>query len=92
MKKKNVKLSYNRLAGLSIRGQPTSVEIRKMEQTDVGYGIDVKKMFLDGVIGRRGMTCTASSPWPCRKHYYEVYITMADTYLSIKGEHDGHFF
>ncbi|BBO82602.1 hypothetical protein DSCO28_31680 [Desulfosarcina ovata subsp. sediminis] len=30
-------------------------------------------MFLGGVIGRRGMTYTASSLWPCQKHYLKHY-------------------
>jgi hypothetical protein len=30
-------------------------------------------MFLDGVIGRRGIVNTASSLEPCQKHYLNVY-------------------
>jgi hypothetical protein len=30
-------------------------------------------MFLDGVIGRRGIRNTASSLWPCQKHSLNVY-------------------
>ncbi|WP_155322948.1 hypothetical protein [Desulfosarcina ovata] len=35
--------------------------------------IAFKIMFLDGVIGRRGMIDTASSLWPRQKHYLKNY-------------------
>jgi hypothetical protein len=33
-----------------------------------------KIMFLDCVIGRRGITNAASSLWPCQKHYLKILI------------------
>jgi hypothetical protein len=33
-------------------------------------------MFLGRVIGRRSMTNTASSRWPCQKHYLGFYISV----------------
>ncbi len=36
--------------------------------------IEFKILFLDCVIGRRGISNTASSLWPCQKHYLKLYI------------------
>lgn len=36
--------------------------------------IEFKIVFLDCVIGRRGISNTASSLWPCQKHYLKFYI------------------
>jgi hypothetical protein len=39
----------------------------------VNYCIESKIMFLGCVIGRRSITNTASSLWPCQKHYLGFY-------------------
>ena len=36
--------------------------------------IEFKILFLECVIGRRGISNTASSLWPCQKHYFKLYI------------------
>ena len=36
--------------------------------------IEFKILFLDCVIGRRGISNTASSLWPCQKHYLKLYL------------------
>jgi acyl carrier protein len=43
-------------------------------------------MLLDNAIGRRGMTNTASSLWPCQKHCLNVYIIYTPTPFTKRKE------
>jgi hypothetical protein len=40
-------------------------------------------MFLDGVIGRRGIGNTASSLYPCQKHSLNVYILRHKSIINL---------
>ncbi len=53
---------------------PIIFDIGRAAAPGKSSAIDVKRMFLDCVIGRRGIGNTASSLWPCQKHSLNVYI------------------
>ena len=59
----------------------------KSTHTNRSFSIVFKIMFLGCVIGRRGIDYTASSLWPCQKHYLKHYTIHKRLLFTPMVEH-----